>query len=130
MVLLHTTITTLLDRDVMSELVEFQLTQDRVPLVLGWLLSARARAEMTRQLGPARKCQSTVGVENDCSYQTVVLDQSSAMARCVSGIVAYTPSDSTMQTVTYQKNHASWPAFFAHNAMYSAVPPKIATVTA
>ena len=69
---LHTTIAALVDRGVDARLIEFQLTQDNVPLVLGWLMATRARAEMTKQLGPARKCSSTTGVENDCSYQDVV----------------------------------------------------------
>ena len=69
---LRTFMAALLDRGVQSELIEFTLTQDQVPLVLGWLMSGKARAEMTRQLGPARPCDLRRGVDNGCSYQSVV----------------------------------------------------------
>lgn len=68
---LSTAITTLQDRQVPAELIEFQLTSGSVPLVLGWLMSARARQEMTAQLGRARECGEIQAVRNDCSQGSV-----------------------------------------------------------
>lgn len=54
------------------QLLEFQLSEREVPLVLGWLLSAAARAEMLKQLPPPRQCEEIVNVQNECSYGEVV----------------------------------------------------------
>ncbi len=62
---LATAITALNDRGLMAEMVEFDLTRDSVPLVLGWQMSDRARQEIDAQLGRAGRC-SARDVQADC----------------------------------------------------------------
>jgi hypothetical protein len=69
---LRTAISTLQENGHDVQLVEFQLLQERVPLVLGWLMSNRARKEMSRQFGPPRTCTPGEAIENDCSFGLVV----------------------------------------------------------
>lgn len=52
-------------------LAEFQLTRDSVPLILGWLLSDRARAEMACQVTYEPACGERLSAGNDAAYETV-----------------------------------------------------------
>jgi predicted acylesterase/phospholipase RssA len=69
---LRTGITTLQENGHHVQLVEFQLFEERVPLVLGWLLSNHARAEMSKQFGPPGTCRSKAEIENECSFGSLV----------------------------------------------------------
>jgi len=43
-----------------------------VALPLGWLLSDEARAELVRQLGRPRDCETELNIENDCEFGKVI----------------------------------------------------------
>jgi predicted acylesterase/phospholipase RssA len=63
-----------LERGQWAELHEFQIGLSDVAIPLGWLLSARARAEMGLQLQTreGKDCSVRRGCENDCSIADVI----------------------------------------------------------
>jgi hypothetical protein len=61
-------------------LAEFELTQDSVPLILGWLLSDRARVDMSCQVTYRPACGERLSRGNEGAYEVVreVLDGTAA----------------------------------------------------
>lgn len=69
---METAVTSLQDRHQLTDLFQFEIKESLVELPLGWLLSDEARAELVRQLGRPRDCETELNIENDCEFGKVI----------------------------------------------------------